>query len=272
MNSNSQYKRPDVVDLIGPDFDSNSPEPAGRTLLICAGPRTGSFEVCRYLAAAGIGVPHEYFLPHFAKRLALRWGIFSDPLVEPGIARYIDTLRRRRSQGGVFAVKLGFSHFDQCLRNEHGARLFEGAVVVYLFRPEVARQFASLRIAKQTGVWDFSQTFQGQPRHRQNAGETALERALFDLESLLMEDAGLRKLFVLLGIQPLFITSAELFQNASDVIHRIADNQGVPVNETALQEAIAHSRPYERKSKRQHTVPDFSSQFKELAFKKAPSS
>ena len=103
MNSNPPYERPDVIDLTGPDFDFISSEPARRTLLICAGPRTGSFELCRYLIAAGIGVPHEYFLSYFAKRLAKRWGIFSDPLAEPTIARYIEGLRRRRSQGGVFA-------------------------------------------------------------------------------------------------------------------------------------------------------------------------
>ena len=99
MNSNSLYKRPDVIDLTGPDFDFISSEPARRTLLICAGPRTGSFELCRYLIAAGIGVPHEYFMFYFAERLAKRWGIFSDPLAEPTIARYIEALRRSPNTG-----------------------------------------------------------------------------------------------------------------------------------------------------------------------------
>ena len=35
-------QRPDIVDLIGPWFDRPRGEPAGKTLIICAAPRTGS--------------------------------------------------------------------------------------------------------------------------------------------------------------------------------------------------------------------------------------
>jgi LPS sulfotransferase NodH len=270
MNSNSPYKRPDVIDLTGPDFDFISSVPAHRTLLICAGPRTGSFELCRYLIAAGIGVPHEYFMSYYAKRLAKRWGIFSDPLAEPTIARYIETLRRRRSQGGVFAVKFGYSHFDHYLRNQHGVALFEDAQVVHLYRPDVASQYASVRIAIHTGIWDFSerQTFQIQTEKRSATGATPLETALSDLDKFISEDAGLRRLFVLLGIRPLFITSDELFQNPRNVVQRIADSLGMPVNEAALQEAIAHGATYKRESKRQTKVREFPNEFKEVAFKK----
>jgi LPS sulfotransferase NodH len=226
--------------------------------------------LCRYLIAAGIGVPHEYFLSYFAKRLAKRWGIFSDPLAEPTIARYIEGLRRRRSQGGVFAAKFGYSHFDHCLRNQHGAALFEGAQVVHLYRSDVASQFASVRIAIHTGIWDFSdrQTFQIQTEKRSASGATPLELALSDLDKFLIEDAGLRRLFILLGIRPLFITSDELFQNPANVVQRIADSLGMPVNESKLQEAIAHGATYKRESKRQTKLPEFSDQFREVAFKK----
>ena len=270
MNSNSPYERPDVIDLTGPDFDFISSEPARRTLLICAGPRTGSFELCRYLIAAGIGVPHEYFMSFFAARLAKRWGIFSDPLAEPTIGRYIELLRRRRSQGGVFAVKFGYSHFDHHLRNQHGATLFEGAQVVHLYRPDVARQYASVRLAIHTGMWDFSQrqTFQVRAEKRNASAASPLDLALSDLDKFLIEDAGLRRLFVLLGIRPLFFTSDELFQNPHNVVSRIADSLGMPVDEATLQEAIAHGATYKRESKSQTKVPEFSNEFKEIAFKK----
>jgi LPS sulfotransferase NodH len=266
MKPSSQYKRPDLIDLIGPDFDYSAPEPPNRTLVICTGPRTGSFELSRYLMAAGIGVPHEYFQPFFAKRLAWRWGI-SNPLAEPGLTRYIDALRRRRTQGGVFAFKLGYSQFDNCLRNRHGAMLFESAKVVHLYRPDIAGQYASARIAAHTGIWDFSERrIQGEtPRA---SGATALKGALFGVDALVNAETQLRKLFVLLGIHPLFITSDELFQNPRNVVQRIANSLGMPVNEVALEESIAHGGSYKRESKGQHTLPQFHREFKEAAFKK----
>ena len=65
-------QRPDIVDLIGPWFDRPRGEPAGKTLIICAAPRTGSTNLARLLTAAGIGVPHEYFNPPFAAVAASR--------------------------------------------------------------------------------------------------------------------------------------------------------------------------------------------------------
>jgi LPS sulfotransferase NodH len=209
-------------------------------------------------------------MSYYAGRLATRWGIFSDPLAEPTIARYIEALRRRRSQGGVFAAKFGYSHFDRCLRNQHGAALFEGAQVVHLYRPDVASQYASVRLAIHTGRWDFSErkTFQLTTEKRSATGATPLELALSDLDKFISEDAGLRRLFVLLGIHPLFITSDELFQSPRDVVQRIANSLEAPVNEAALQEAIAHGATYRKESKRQTKVPEFPSEFKEVAFKK----
>ena len=79
-------KRPDLIDLIGPEFDRPSAEPARRTLIICSPPRTESWELARHLIAAGIGVPHEYFNPNHARRFAERCLFTEDPLSETGAA------------------------------------------------------------------------------------------------------------------------------------------------------------------------------------------
>src|SRR4051794_30884078 len=92
----NQPERPDALDLIGPEFDRTSTQPAERTLIICSAPRTGSYELCRYLVAAGLGVPHEYFNYSYAKRLGDRWGFPKNPLEPAELDRYISTLRRRR--------------------------------------------------------------------------------------------------------------------------------------------------------------------------------
>jgi hypothetical protein len=84
-------------------------------------------------------VPHEYFNSNYARRLAERWLITEDPLSEAGLPHYMNVLRRRRAQGGVFATKLQFWQFDRYLHNPVGAAMFEGASIVHLFRPDVAR-------------------------------------------------------------------------------------------------------------------------------------
>jgi Stf0 sulfotransferase len=142
MAPTTPAKRPDAIALIGPEYDQPSSQPADRTLIICSAPRTGSYELCRYLLAAGIGVPHEYFNPNYARRLGERWAFPKSPLETSELKRYIEILRRRRAQAGVFATKLQFPHFNRTLRgNRHGRQLFEGATVVHLFRPDAVAQY-----------------------------------------------------------------------------------------------------------------------------------
>jgi len=264
-------KRPDAIDLIGPDFDRLASAPASQTLIICSAPRTGSYELCRCLTAAGIGVPHEYFNSNYAHRLAKRWAFRGDALAEGELGRYIDLLRRRRSQNGVFATKLQFRHFDSILRNDQGAALFQNACVVHLFRPDVANQFVSLRAAMERGNWDFSarQTTQPVVRNHANSGEF-VRQALDELDWLLSEDTGFRRLFVLLGISPIFVTSDQLFRDPHAVVRRIASTMAVSIDTQRLEQAIAVSAPYDH-HKREKTLVSLAEKFKEIAFQKAPS-
>lgn len=240
-------KRPDALDLIGPEYDRPSPQPADRTLIICSAPRTGSYELCRYLLAAGLGVPHEYFNPNYARRLGERWGFSKNPLEPSELSRYIEALRCRRAQGGVFATKLQFPYFDRTLRNAHGRRLFEGATVVHLFRPDAVAQYASYRSALESGVWDFSTRPTAKPLVRDAKNfDNFFKQALQVLDTLMGQDAGLRCLFVLVGIRPLFVTTDELFGGPRQVVRRIADAMRLPVNEGELERAIELSVPYGR--------------------------
>src|SRR4029078_3521871 len=97
---------------------------------------------------------------------------------------------RRRVQGGVFATKLQFPHFDRILRNKHGRELFEGATIVHLFRPDAAAQYASYRHALETGVWDFSGRPTLSPVRRDPTNfDDYFKQALQELDSLMGEDA-----------------------------------------------------------------------------------
>jgi trehalose 2-sulfotransferase len=239
--------RPDVLALIGPEYDQPSSQPADRTLIICSAPRTGSYELCRYLLAAGIGVPHEYFNPNYARRLGERWGFSKSPLEPSELSRYIEILRRRRAQAGVFATKLQFPHFNRNLRNEHGRRLFEGAKVVHLFRPDAAAQYASYRSALETGVWDFSKRPSLSAVVRDSKDfDGYFKEAMQELDTLMSQDASFRCIFTLLGIRPLFVTTDELFSNSREVVCKIAGTFGVPVNDAELERAIELGAPYGR--------------------------
>jgi LPS sulfotransferase NodH len=257
--------RPDALALIGPEYDRTSTQPADRTLIICSAPRTGSWELCRYLLAAGIGVPHEYFNANYARRLGERWAFSQSPLEVSQLDRYVMALRHRRAQGGVFATKLQFQHFDRCLRNETGRRLFEGATVIHLFRPDPVAQYASYRSAIETGVWDFSSRPTLSPLVRDPKDfDNFLKQALRELDALMSQDAGFRCMFAMLGIRPFFVTTDELFRNPRHVIGNIADIIGVAVNENGLGNALKVSAPFGRGNKK--TPTELGEYFQRIVF------
>ena len=224
----SRASRPDLLDLIGPDYDQPLGSPAaGRTLIVCAALRTGSNELCRLLVAAGVGIPHEYFNPNYANRIASRFEFQGDPLATGNLGRYMDLLRGRRSANGVFAVKVQYWQIDRFLRNAHGCALFDGAHIVHLFRSDVATQFTSWRAARLTGRWDFS------PRPTNQATELPppdqqVAQALSDIEHLIGEDSGFRRLFILLGIQPLFFTFSDIVNSPQATVRANCARAGHP--------------------------------------------
>jgi LPS sulfotransferase NodH len=259
-------KRPDALALTGPEYDRPLPQPAERTLIICSAPRTGSYELCRYLLAAGIGVPHEYFNPTYARRFGERWGFSKIPLESSELPRYIEALRRRRAQGGVFATKLQFPHFDRNLRNGQGRRLFDGATVMHLFRPDAAAQYASYRSALESGVWDFSTRPTTSPVVRDSKDfDNFFRQALQELDSLMGQDAGFRCMFTLLGIRPLFVTTDELFGDPRHVVRKIADTMRLPVNDGELERAIELNAAYGRG--RAKATLGLAEQFKRVVFR-----
>jgi LPS sulfotransferase NodH len=257
--------RPDAIDLIGPDYDRVSTEPAKRTLIICSAPRTGSYELCRYLVAAGIGIPHEYFNSSYARRLGDRWGFSKSPLDPSELPRYIAALRMRRGLGGVFATKLQFPHFNGSLRNRLGRGLFEGATIVHLFRPDAGAQYASYRSVLESGIWDFSTRATTTPliRDPKNTEKYRME-ALQELDMLMGQDAGFRCLFTLAGISPIFVTTSDLFADPRAVIGKIANAMQLPVNAEELEQALSVSASYGRERRKATAkLDDF---FKQIAF------
>lgn len=234
--------RPDIAELLGPRFDQPRGKPAARTLILCAAPRAGSYELARFLTAAGLGVAHEYFNPTCAAAIAARWGLPGNPLAEPELGRYVDELRRRRAPGGAFAVKLQYWQYEDTLRNAHGRALFDGATVVHLFRADVARQFASWRRACETGRFDFTDRVTHPPRDPESVHGREGVKAMLD--QLVGDDANFRRLFVAAGVRPIFCETEALMRDPRPFVARVAAALGVAVDAERLERAIAGSAPY----------------------------
>jgi LPS sulfotransferase NodH len=239
-------RRPDLIDLAGPDYDVDIGEVGTKTLIICSAPRTGSYELCRFLLAAGLGIPFEYMHPQFATQIAPRWGMPAESLRGENIGAYIQALRLRRVQNGVFAVNLQYWHVSGYLMNGPGNALFTNAFVISLVRPDIAAQLTSWRVAMNTGIWDFSGRRTSEPR--EYPSEISARAAQFheDLKFIAGEDAGFRELFALAGIKPLYLPMDDLFRAPGQIVSAIAEGLGVPVNESALANMIAGSKPYPR--------------------------
>jgi LPS sulfotransferase NodH len=249
MNAHSPLpldRRPDLVDLAGPEYDTEIGERANKTLVICSAPRTGSYELCRFALAAGLGVPFEYMHPQFASQIAPRWELPAESLRAENIGPYIEALRLRRAQNGVFGVNLQYWHFTGFLMNNPGNALFTDAFVVYLFRPDLAAQVTSWRVAMATGIWDYSGRRTSEPRSYPASPEERAAQFHEDLKFVSGEDAGFRELFALAGIAPYYLAMEELFRAPREVVGRIAKALDVPVNEPALARMIAQSKPYPR--------------------------
>jgi LPS sulfotransferase NodH len=236
--------RPDIEDLLGPAFDREASSPAKKTLIICAAPRTGSYELARLLTAAGVGVAHEYFHPSCANALIARWRLSHASLAREQLGNYVAQLRLRRCANDVFATKLQYWQYEDTLLNEHGRALFAHAVVVHLFRSDVAGQFASWRRACQSGRFGFTDRVTHPPRADANLGDG--EALLSMIDELVMEDAKFRRFFVVAGIRPIFFEFDQLIGASRSCVETIADALGVQLDRARLDDALALSARYRR--------------------------
>lgn len=221
----------------GPAFDQPPGPPARRRLILCAGPRTASNMLANCLAAAGVGIPSEYFLPAFEAKLCRRWGL-PRPHGRPArVEAYLDALLARRAMQGVFATKLQFWQFHRSLCNAAGRRLFDGATVVFLVREDVRGQVVSLAVAHQTGAWQDNEARgdrRGSPRRRLGLA----------LAEALREDANFRRLFALSGQVPLLLTDREVRDDIAGAVGRVAALTGAHVHADSLAAMIAARGKY----------------------------
>ena len=231
--------RPTAADLTSNAYDLPSETPAERTLIVCAAPESGSQELSRLLLAAGVGIPHEYFDPSVAREMAQRWELPGDPLEPKYGEYYLQMLKLQRGRNGVFTVNLRYLQYIESLRNRCGARLFHGAAVIHLFCTDIAEQLTAWRVATHTGVWDASGARTTEPRPYADNAEENIELFDLDLDQVLGDDTGFRKLFAFAGIKPIFLTTDQLLAMPREITCDLARLMGVEPDVAALDAAIA---------------------------------
>jgi LPS sulfotransferase NodH len=235
--------RPTAADLASATYDLPSETPAERTLIICAAPKSGAGELSRLLLAAGVGVPHRYFDAAIARELAGRWDLPGDPL-EPKYGEfYLQMLKLQRGRNGVLAVDLRYPQYLEHLRSRLGARLFHGAVVIHLFCTDIVEQLTAWRAAAHTGVWDISGERTTEPRPYADSAEENIELFDLDLDTVIGDDIGFRKLFAFAGIKPVFLTTDQLMAMPREIACDLARLMGVEPDVAALDAAIALDAP-----------------------------
>jgi len=139
--------------LVSARFDVAAPPAAvPRVLLICTTPRTAGHAVCDAMRRRGWGVPTEYFLPDYARRLGERWlGLRSagdHDFAEP--AAYGRELLAKRTAGGVFSAKLFPLDLAFC-RSAVPVVDAPSTAYVYLVRGDIVAQVVSLAAVLHTG-------------------------------------------------------------------------------------------------------------------------
>jgi len=260
--------RPTAADLTSAAYDLPSEIPAEKTVVICAGSCTGSHDLGRFLMAAGVGIPHEYFDISIARVLAERWGLLDNPLDPKFREIYLQMLQLQRGQNNVLALDLRYAQFLDYLMNRTGARLFNRATVIHLFSPDIVEQITAWRAATNTGVWDFSDRQTTVPRPYPETAEENVELFDFDIDIVTAEDTGFRKLFAMIDVAPVFLTTNQLFAAPREIVCELARLVGVEPNVAALDAMIAAGAPRRLdENARRKAFGDLANDLKRKAFR-----
>jgi LPS sulfotransferase NodH len=168
----------------------------------------------------------------------------------------------------VLAVDLRYAQFLDYLMNRTGARLFNRATVIHLFSPDIVEQITAWRAATNTGVWDFSDRQTTVPRPYPETAEENVELFDFDIDIVTAEDTGFRKLFAMIDVAPVFLTTNQLFAAPREIVCELARLVGVEPNVAALDAMMAAGAPRRlAENARRKAYGDLANDLKRKAFR-----
>jgi LPS sulfotransferase NodH len=187
----------------------------------------------RLLKACGVGVPFEYFQPHFASLLVDRYGTVT-------LEEYVTCLIRRRSRNNVFAAKLEWAWMSG-LADVHHLLFSPSCLWVMIIRESLLDQSVSLYCSQLTGTFG-----PGEPPPPIDAPSQA--GLLAAIEHVANEETLFRRFFARNGIEPLLVTYEGLLEEPEAVVRSIATTLKVAICDQALHAAMAAERRYSKPS------------------------
>lgn len=212
-----------------------------KTYIICASHRSGSTLLCEGMRWTWrCGNPKEYLSPVHCVDLHERGDVETDPQKDfPG---YIDELlRTRRSENGVFGIKIMWRHLRQfprrmdipCAMQDHRRlarslrQVFGRSHFIWSRREDKVAQAISFLKAKQTGLFTHQQAAEGQ----RQADEAKLAYDFQAIDSLVErledEERQWRKIFQLGRIRPLTINYEDIASDYPGEVERALRHIGV---------------------------------------------
>ena len=246
---------PTIDALYGAAYDQRADASAPvRKLIVCATPRSSSYYLAQLAHSAGCGLPLEYFQTGAEQELAARLQ------VRPGdrdftTDEYLDAVMQARSFNGIFATKLLHGQLRRLGRDVLGKRLFDGAVVVYLTRRNLAAQAVSITLASLTGNWH-GHAGQGLAPGR-FSDDMLLQRLKRALRNLANDEASFRYFFAAERISPICLFQEDLVASPATAIAAIADSLGQPFDPGQLLAAASSVSAYkDNEDLRRHLKED----------------
>lgn len=233
-------RRLEPMDLVSERFDGQEGAVRKR-LFIFAQPRTASYSFCRFCAAAGWGLPIEYFNADLMQELTTRL------LPSAGckgsreyLERYVLELEHRRSRNGLFSMKVMWDAVSR-LRLAYRAPLDARGPVyaVYLRRGDFGSQVISFALQQVTGVYSFTDA------HRLTAkpfGEVTEDVVSRVASYLIREEANWFAFFEQSGLRPEVVQTEELLNDPLGTFDRLA----VLYNTGLERENLTRYAPIER--------------------------
>ncbi len=233
---------PTLAELTGAGYDQPADGPGpDRKLIICATPRSSSYYLTKLVYSAQCGLPLEYFHPGVEQRLASRLNVkpgnhdFSSP-------EYLNALLSARCFDGTFATKLLYMQLRRLCRGGLGNRLFDGAVVVYLTRRDLAAQAISYASASLTDNW-FGTSYQTPDKvvPSDKMLTITLKRSI---QTLSANEAAFRRFFSSEKIIPIHVFQEDVVDNPHQTVASIATALGRPFKKEDLATATSSLSAY----------------------------